>query len=110
MAKNLPTMWETWVQSLGQQDPVEKEMQPTPVFLPGESHGQRRPVDYSPWVHKESDTQTRLSNSHLIDQVHFHFHMLSLPNQCSLQFAYAEVVSTSSHLIGQQLQMSTKVT
>ena len=29
---------------------------PTPVFLPGESHGQRRPVDYTPWGHKESDT------------------------------------------------------
>ena len=54
--------------------------------------------------------QTRLSDSHLIDQVHFHLHMLSLPNQCSLQFAHAEVVSTSSHLIRQQLQMSTKVT
>ena len=26
MAKNLPTMWETWVQSLGREDPLEKEM------------------------------------------------------------------------------------
>ena len=34
-------MWETWVQSLGQEDPLEKEWQPTLVFLPGESHGQR---------------------------------------------------------------------
>ena len=30
--------------------------QPTPVFLPGESHGQRSLVGYSPWGHKESDT------------------------------------------------------
>ena len=30
--------------------------QPTPGFLPGESHGQRSLVDYSPWGHKESDT------------------------------------------------------
>ena len=30
--------------------------QPTPVFLPGESHGQRSLADYSPWVCKESDT------------------------------------------------------
>ena len=29
---------------------------PTPVFLPGESHGQRSLVGYSPWDHKESDT------------------------------------------------------
>ena len=28
----------------------------TPVFLPGESRGQRSLVDYSPWGHKESDT------------------------------------------------------
>ena len=28
MVKHLPTMWETWVQSLGQEDPLEKEMAP----------------------------------------------------------------------------------
>ena len=31
-------------------------MQPTPVLLPGKSHGQRSMVGYSPWGHKESDT------------------------------------------------------
>ena len=30
--------------------------EPTPVFLPGESHGQRSLAGYSPWGHKESDT------------------------------------------------------
>ena len=34
--------------------------QPTPVFLPGESHGQRSLVGYSPWGRKESDTTERL--------------------------------------------------
>ena len=29
--------------------------QPTPVFLPGESYGQRSLADYEPWGHKESD-------------------------------------------------------
>ena len=29
---------------------------PTPVFLPGESHGQRSLAGYSPWGHKESNT------------------------------------------------------
>jgi len=43
------------VPSLGWEDPLEKEMQPTPVFLPGESHGQRSLVGYSPRSHKESD-------------------------------------------------------
>ena len=30
-------MWETWVQSLGWEDPLRRAWQPTPVFLPGES-------------------------------------------------------------------------
>ena len=37
-----------WVPSLGQEIPWEKKWQPTPVFLPGESHGQRSLVGYNP--------------------------------------------------------------
>ena len=33
-----------------------RKWQPTPVFSPGKSHGQRRLAGYSPWGHKESDT------------------------------------------------------
>ena len=33
--------------------PWRREWQPTPLFLPGESHGQRSLADYSPWGHKE---------------------------------------------------------
>ena len=40
MVKNLPAMQETQVQSLGQEDPLEKEMTTHPVFLPGEFHEQ----------------------------------------------------------------------
>ena len=40
--------------SLGQEDVLEEGVQPTPVFLPGESHGQRSLTGYSPWDHKES--------------------------------------------------------
>ena len=36
--------------------PRRKAWQPIPVFLPGESHGQRSLVGYSPCSHKESDT------------------------------------------------------
>ena len=42
---------EKWVQSLGWEDPLEKEMV-TPVFLPRESHGLG---GFSPWGHKEMD-------------------------------------------------------
>ena len=55
IVKNLPAMQETWVLSLGWEDPLEKEMVPTPVFLPGESHGRRSLVVYSPRGRKESD-------------------------------------------------------
>ena len=48
-------MQETLVLSLGEKDPLEEEMQPTPVFLPGRSHGQRSLVGYSPRGHRESD-------------------------------------------------------
>ena len=35
--------------------PRRKAGEPTPVLLPGESHGQRSLVGYSPWGHTESD-------------------------------------------------------
>ena len=59
--KNLPAMQEIWVKSLGQEDPLEKGWQPTPVFLPGEFHGQKSLVGYSPQGHKESDMTEQLS-------------------------------------------------
>ena len=56
MVKHLPAMRETQVRSLGWEDLLEKQ-QPTPVLLPGESHGRRSLVGYSPWGRKESDTR-----------------------------------------------------
>ena len=56
MVKNLPAMWETWVRSLGGEDTLKREWQPTPVFLPRESHGHRSLAGYSPWDPKESGT------------------------------------------------------
>ena len=56
MVKNMPAMQESWVQSLGLEDPLKKERQSTPVFLSGESHGQRSLASYSPWGLKELDT------------------------------------------------------
>ena len=37
--KNLPAMWEIWVQSLGWEDALKKGKAPTPVLFPGEFHG-----------------------------------------------------------------------
>ena len=50
--KNLSARQETWIPSLGREDPWRREWQPTPVFLPGEFHGQRSLVGYSPWARK----------------------------------------------------------
>ena len=65
MIKRLPATQETRVQSLGREDPLEKEMQPTPVRLLGESHRQRSLAGYSPRGRKESDMTERLHLHHL---------------------------------------------
>ena len=63
---------EMQVQSLDQEDPLERKCQPTPVFLPGESHGQQSLLDYSPWDHKELDTTEWITHMHIhIQQVHW---------------------------------------
>ena len=49
--------FEIWVRKI----PWSRKWQPTPVFLPGESHGQRSLAGYSPWDCKESDVTQRLS-------------------------------------------------
>ena len=58
VVKNLSVqeMQETQVQSLGGEDPLEKEMATHSNTLAWRIHGQKRLVGYSPWGHKESDT------------------------------------------------------
>ena len=58
LVKNPPAVWETWVRSLGWEDPWRRERLPTPVFWPGEFHGL-----YSPWGCKGSDINEPLSLS-----------------------------------------------
>ena len=50
--------WQAIVHGVGRvrHDLVAKPPSPTPVFLPGEFHGQRRLADYSPWDCKAWDT------------------------------------------------------
>ena len=45
--------------------PWRRAWQPTPVFFPGESHGQRSLASYSPWGSKKSDKTERLSTAHV---------------------------------------------
>ena len=74
-------MWEARVRSLGQEDPLEKEMAPPLLYscLENPMDGEAL-VGYSPWGHKESDTTERLE---------FHFSLSRIgegndnPLQCS---------------------------
>ena len=62
MVKKLPAMLGTWVQSLGWEDPLEKEMQPTLVSLPGEFHGPRSLAILAwriPWTEEPGGLQFR---------------------------------------------------
>ena len=54
-----------WVQKI----PLRRKRQPVPVFLPEKFHGQRILVSYSPWSHKESDT-----NEHACARARTHTH------------------------------------
>ena len=49
LVKNPPAMWDAWVLSLGLEDPLEEGIQPTPVFLPGES----------PWTEEPGRLQSK---------------------------------------------------
>ena len=63
MVKNPSAVWKTWVRSLGWKIPWRRVWQPTPVFLPGEFHGQRSLAGYSPWGLKELDMTEQLSTT-----------------------------------------------
>ena len=56
VVKNLPAMQGTWVQSRFGKISWRRECLPIPIFLPGEFHGQKSLVSYSPWDYEESDT------------------------------------------------------
>ena len=61
MVNNPSEIRETWVQSLGWEDPLKMEQLPIPVFWPGEYHGQRSEAGPSRWGHKELNTTEQLS-------------------------------------------------
>ena len=60
MVKRLPAMGETRFDPQVGKISWRRKWHPTPVFLPGKSHGRRSLVGYCPWGCKESDTTERL--------------------------------------------------
>ena len=61
--KEFAAMWETWVQSLGWQDPLEEGMA-TQYSCLENIHGQRCLASCSPWGCKDLDTTEQLSTAH----------------------------------------------
>ena len=69
MVKNLPATQKNMGLIPGSgRFPWRRQWQPTPVFLTGETHGQRSPVGCSPWGRTESDMTERYTTTNL-----FHF-------------------------------------
>ena len=58
--KHLPTMQETWVQSLGWEDALEKDMATHSIILAWKIPWTEELVGYSPWSRKESDTTEQI--------------------------------------------------
>ena len=67
MVKNLPAMLETWVWSLGWEDPLEKEMATHSSILAWRIPWTEEPGGYSPCDRKELDTTDQLSTQHTSD-------------------------------------------
>ena len=55
LVKNLPAVWETWVQSLGLEDSLEKGKATHSSVLARESQGAGSLEGYSPWGHQQLD-------------------------------------------------------
>ena len=68
IVNDLPVMQETQIRSLGWEDPLElRKRHPTPVFLPGTSHGQRSLAGYSPW-RSDMTEQLNVSSQQVVAQ------------------------------------------
>ena len=78
MVKNLPVMWRPGFDPRVGKIPWTREWQPTTVFLPGEFHGQRSLVGYSPWGHKELDRTEQLT--HIQSQTEVFLHNITSGN------------------------------
>ena len=64
MVKNLPAMQETWVRSLGWEDPLEEGMATHSSILAWRTPWTKEPGGYSPWGCKESDMPERLTQEY----------------------------------------------
>ena len=106
MVKNPSAKWETWARSLCWEWPWRRERLPTPVFLPGEFHGQRSLAGYSPWSCKELDMTDFHSLTHLLtvryycEHHHFPWRILDNPLTPPIPlFSISDLLLSPWHLL-----------
>ena len=75
-------------------DPWERKWQPTPVSLPGKSHGQRSPVDYSPWGRRVRQNLV-IKQQHLSEDSRMKIVSLGKPSQ-HMRKPISNVLNSSS--------------
>ena len=97
VVKNPRHRFNLWVRK----SPWRRAWQPTPVFLPEESDGQRSLVDYSPWGHKESDMTEATAWMHSQQKAFSHIPLFILENTGVPQYPWGidcrNLVDTKSH-------------
>ena len=134
VVKNLPAKQKMPVPSVGQEDPLQKEMAPHSAFLSGKSHGQRSLVDYSP-IQFSPVAQSRPTLRHPMDgstpglpvhhwlpeftQTHLHWvgdaiqpsHPLSSPSPPAFNLSQLQGLfkwASSSHLVAKVFEFQSK--
>ena len=94
LVKNPPAMQETWVQSLGWEDPLEKvKASPSNILA------WRIPWLYSPWGRKESDTTEQLSLSWFQDVCNSSRHYILIPHSNAVNGVESGRITSSCNFL-----------
>ena len=88
MVKNLPAVQETWVQSLGRENPLEKDMATHSSILALRILCTESLVGYSPWGCKELNTNVQLTDTHTHTHTHTHTFLTDLLLTASVATSY----------------------
>ena len=89
--------------------PWRREWQPTPVFLPGEPHGQRSLVGYSPWGHKDRTStkhhQQMLYSKHCLETLSYFISALFIEHRLCIRLEDSRKEVSGAFLVVQWLRL-----
>ena len=109
MVKNLSAKQEMWVQSLGHQDPLEKEMATHSSILAKKSHEQWILLGYSPWVHERVRSDSANKQQQILIVIQSQYRIISLPQETTpaptldSSFSFTSTFSSSFPMFLKQL-------